>query len=414
MQRRETRPLLGEQAMSDALPAVVETPLGDLHPAPWNPRTVSDERFENLCRSIEADPAFLRLRPVLAQKDGTIYAGNQRFRAAEHLGLLTIPAVVEDVPDSLARERALRDNAQWGEWEDADLAVILKELERDGTDIDLLGFDDKELEKVLRALATEEGLTDPDEVPKLVADPYVQRGEVYALGEHRLMCGDATDAEDVERLLAGAKPMLMVTDPPYGVEYDPTWRSDNRTGTVPNDDRADWRAAYALAPGDVAYIWHASVHVVAVAAAIDACGYDRRAYLIWAKQAHTFGRGHYHWQHEPLWYAVRKGATAHWIGDRSQSTLWEIENVHPTLGTTDDGETVHGTQKPVECMERPLRNHEGDVYDPFVGSGTTIIAAERQRRRCFAMDIDPAYSQVAIERWESFVGQKAERLRGGS
>lgn len=395
-------------------PAVVETPLGDLRPAPWNPRIVSDERFENLCRSIEADPEFLQLRPVLAQKDGTIYAGNQRFRAAEHLGLLTIPAVVEDVPDGLARERALRDNAQWGEWEDSELAIILKELESDGTDIDLLGFDERELQKVLRALATEEGLVDPDDVPELVADPYVQRGEVYVLGDHRLMCGDATDAEDVERLLAGEKPALMVTDPPYGVEYDPTWRSENRIGTVPNDDRADWEAAYALAPGDVAYIWHASAHVVAVAAAIDACGYERRAYLIWAKQAHTFGRGHYHWQHEPLWYAVRKGATAHWIGDRSQSTLWEIENVHPTLGTTDDGETVHGTQKPVECMERPLRNHEGDVYDPFVGSGTTIIAAERQRRRCFAMDIDPAYTQVAIERWERFTGKAAERVRAQS
>ena len=256
------------------------------------------------------------------------------------------------------------------------------------------------------------GNTDPDDVSDAPEEPYVQRGELYALGEHRLLCGDATNPEDVARLLGGERPQLLITDPPYGVSYDPSWRSNNRTGTVSNDDRADWREAYALFPGDVAYVWHASTHVVDVAASIDACGYERRAYLIWAKQAHTFGRGHYHWQHEPCWYAVRKGAKAHWVGDRSQSTLWRIDNVHPTHGTTDDGETVHGTQKPVECMERPLRNHEGDVYDPFLGSGTTLIAAERLGRRCFGIEIEPRYVQVAIERWEAFSGGKAERVDG--
>jgi DNA modification methylase len=198
---------------------------------------------------------------------------------------------------------------------------------------------------------------------------------------HRLLCGDATNADDVAKVLGGAKPHLMVTDPPYGVDYDPDWRNradrangkpygGRAIGLVLNDDRSDWREAWALFPGDVAYAWHPpGAMQVAHHAALVAAGFEVRMQIIWAKQQFPIGRGNYHVQHEPCWYAVRKSKTAHWQGDRTQSTLWQIDK--PVKS-----ETGHGTQKPVECMKRPIENNSkpGDgVYDPFVGSGTTII-----------------------------------------
>jgi DNA modification methylase len=225
------------------------------------------------------------------------------------------------------------------------------------------------------------------------------------LGRHRLLCGDATSAADVARLLDGARPHLMVTDPPYGVDYDPAWRNEAgvsttlRTGRVTNDDRADWREAWALFPGDVAYVWHAGVHARTVIESLEAAGFVIRSQIVWAKPRLVLGRGDYHWQHEPCLYAVRKGATGHWQGARDQTTLWQIAMV----GAEDDAETVHGTRKPLECMRRPIVNNSAPgatVYDPFLGSGTTLIAAELTGRVCVAMEIDPRYCDVTIERWQ--------------
>ena len=249
----------------------------------------------------------------------------------------------------------------------------------------------------------------PDDAVEPVADPITKRGDVWQLGRHRLMCGDSTDADDVARLLDGAKPRLMVTDPPYGVEYDASWRNENlpyapvRVGQVTNDsDPAGWRAALERYSAPVAYVWSPpGDYQIVFASILQQAGYEIRCQLIWRKQIHVISRGHYHWRHEPCWYAVRKGASAKWIGDRSQSTVWDV--------TWDKNvEGGHSTQKPVECMERPIRNHEGDVYDPFVGSGTTIIAAERQNRTCYAMEIDPGYVDAAVKRWEAYTGGKAE------
>lgn len=210
-------------------------------------------------------------------------------------------------------------------------------------------------------------------------------------------------------------PNLMVTDPPYGVNYDPEWRTraaekgligfaTRREGKVQNDDRIDWTEAWRLSTASVAYVWHAGRYASEVQATLESAGYEARSQIIWSKDSFSISRGHYHWQHEPCWYAVKKGEAADWIGDRSQSTVWEIAK--------NDGmdQGNHGTQKPIECMQRPIRNHSGDVYDPFVGSGTTIIASEILHRTCYAMDIDPHYCDVAIQRWETFTGEKAEKL----
>jgi DNA modification methylase len=203
----------------------------------------------------------------------------------------------------------------------------------------------------------------------------------------------------------------MITDPPYGVDYDPGWRNEaaekgligygaRREGKVENDDRASWLDAWKLFPGSVVYCWHAGVHATQVATDLEAAGFEIRSQIIWAKNNFAISRGHYHWKHEPCWYAVRKGSTASWIGDRSQTTLWEIDQ------STDGQKTDHGTQKPLECMARPIRNHEGDVYDPFLGSGTTLIAAHRAGRRCFGMEIDPRYLDVILKRYEAETGEE--------
>jgi len=284
----------------------------------------------------------------------------------------------------------------------------LGDLRTEGFNLALTGFDIGDIE-ALFAISTA-GLTDPDEVPHAPEVPVSTLGDVWVLGRHRLICGDSTDAATVATVLDGVRPNLMVTDPPYGVGYDPAWRNragistTERTGKVLNDDRADWREAWALFPGDVAYVWHGALHATTVAESLVASSFEIRAQIVWAKDRLVMGRGHYHWQHEPCWYAVRAGGTGHWSGDRKQTTLWQIPN------RAQDTDTTHGTQKPVECMRRPIVNNSSPgqaVYEPFSGSGTTLIAAEMEGRACHAVELSPAYVDVAVLRWQAFTGKTA-------
>ncbi len=208
----------------------------------------------------------------------------------------------------------------------------------------------------------------------------------------------------------------MVTDPPYGISLDPNWRERaglgtiRQTGTVANDDRVDWTEAYQLFPGDVAYIWHAGIHAAEVARNIEAAGFKIRSQIIWAKQHFALSRGDYHWQHEPCWYAVREGKSSNWQGDRKQSTLWQVANRNPFGGRSDEEATGHGTQKPEELMRRAILNNSrrGDgVYDPFLGSGTTLVAAENNGRVCFGIDVDARYVDCAVVRWQKLTGKSA-------
>lgn len=284
------------------------------------------------------------------------------------------------------------------------------------------------LQAMLADLAKDSGLyltpeVVEDEVSEPPKVPVTKPGDMWLLGEHRLLCGDSTKAEDVGRLRGGRKPFIMVTDPPYGVEHDPHWREEagvssygpQAKGLVTNDDRLAWTDSYKLFPGHVAYVWHAGRHATEIVVNLRDAGFEVRTQVIWRKPQIVFGRGHYHWQHEPCWYVVRSGGSAKWCGDRTQSTVWEIKSMHVMGGARNhgaDGVTGHSTQKPVECMARPIRNHGGpddDVYDPFLGSGTTIIAAEQLGRRCYGLEISPAYCDVIVERWEKFSGKKAMR-----
>ena len=399
--------------------------LADLTPDPHNANRGTDRGRAALERSLREYGAG---RAVLIDRHGTIIAGN---KTVEHAKRLHIPlrvvktngqhliAVQRDdldlATDPRARALAIADNRVGEldlEW-DVDM---LKQLRADGLDLSAF-WTDAEFATLFAEPTI--GLTDENAVVEPGPTDIV-RGELFVLGRHRLLCGDATSAGDVTRLLDGAAPVLMTTDPPYGVAYDPAWRHrvnpTQRTavGRVMNDDRADWTAAWQLFPGAIAYVWHAALKAPAVAADLEAAGFTIRSQIIWVKQYFALSRGDYHWGHEPAWYAVR--GKGHWRGDRRQTTVWEVPNLNPMGGTraADNAVTGHGTQKPVRLFEIPIANHTvpGDaVYDPFCGSGTAIIAAEKLGRACVALEIDPKYVQAAVTRWEAFTGAKAVRHR---
>ena len=367
------------------------------------------------------------MNPILAGSDGRIIAGEGRFRAAQTLGLRKVPVIVLDHLSAIQRRAlAIADNqlALNSSWDEQMLREQLAALKNQNFDLHILGFDDLELTRQLAEHAAA-GLTDEEEVPAIPIAPVSKPGDLWLLRsgkgrEHRLLCGDATAGQDVTRLLACPQsPILMLTDPPYGVDLEPEWREQaglnprtRQAGKVANDDRIDWSAAWNLFPGDVAYIWHAGIHAGEVQRGLQSCGFEIRSQIIWVKQHFAISRGAYHWHHEPCWYAVRKGQRGRWLGDRKQTTVWEVANLNPFGGDrAEENEiTGHGTQKPVEIMRRPLLNHTrpGEAcYDPFLGSGSTLIAAESIGRICHGMDIDPRYVDVAVLRWQRFTGKQA-------
>jgi DNA modification methylase len=370
-----------------------------------NPRKVSDGAIDKVAASLKE---FSFRQPLVVDSDGVIIVGHTRLLAARKLGLREVPVhVATGLTPAQIRAYRIMDNRSHEEasWDNELLSLELADLSDLASDLSLTGFDEDELSRLLTTV--KEGLTDENEAPPLPEKPVSRPGDVWLLRNHRLVVGDSTDPAVVAKGLKGVRPHLMVTDPPYGVLYDPGWRTDagvnkQRRGAVANDERVDWSEAWALFPGSVAYVWHAGKHAAAVQQSLEKCGFEVRSQIIWAKNRIALSRGHYHWMHEPLWYAVRKGGDAVWVGDRSQSTLWRID--------VEKLETGHGTQKPVECMRRPIANNSSPgqaIYEPFSGSGTTIIAAEQTERVCHAIELDPAYADVAVLRWQAFSGKEA-------
>lgn len=382
--------------------------VSSLTPYARNSRTHSDEQIAQIAASIREWGWTI---PVLVDADGGIIAGHGRILAAQRLGIEDVPCMVAaGWSEEKKRAYVIADNklALNAGWDDETLRLELSELDGLGFDLSLTGFGGDELQVLLADHTA--GLTDPDAVPDAPEIPVTVAGDVWLLGRHRIVCGSSTEADTVAKVLGDVRPHLMVTDPPYGVEYDPGWRnqagatSTRRIGKVLNDDRADWREAWSLFPGDVAYVWHGALHAATVAESLVAEGFTIRSQIIWAKERLVLSRGDYHWQHEPAWYAVRSSGTGHWAGDRKQTTIWRISS------KDQDTDTVHGTQKPVECMKRPIENNSSPgqaVYEPFSGSGTTIIAAEMTGRHCHAVELSPAYVDVAVKRWQDFTGQQA-------
>jgi DNA modification methylase len=363
-------------------------PVAELRAYARNSRTHSKEQVHQLMSAIQKWGWTV---PVLVDDTGEIIAGHGRILAAIELGIDRVPCMTATGwSDEQKRAYVIADNrlAENAGWDDAILASELQAIAAAGFEMDAIGFSDDELANLINSPFV--GNTDPDDAPPVPENPVSQAGDLWILGKHRVLCGSSTDREAVARLLGGVKPHLMVTDPPYGVEYDAAWRNRVQradgslvgglaVGKVENDDRADWREAWNLFTGDVAYVWHAALHSPAVFESLAACKFEMRTQIIWAKSNFAIGRGDYHWMHEPCWYAVRKGTKGHWAGDRKQTSVWQIPKPQKS-------ETGHSTQKPVECMRRPMLNNSSPghaVYEPFCGSGTTVIAGEMENRHIF-------------------------------
>ena len=388
-------------------------PIEEVIPYARNPRK-NEDAISKVASSLQE---FGFRQPIVVDNDNVVIAGHTRLLAAKRLGMERVPIhTAKDLSDAQIQAYRITDNrsSQEAEWDEDLLRIELGDLRDQDFNLALTAFDEDELERLL-ADALEEGLTDPDDVPDVPEEPTAKMGDVWVLGRHRLMCGDSTVVTDVSALLGDVKPHLMVTDPPYGVDYDPSWRnnvvgaptlkpSDRAMGVVHNDNIADWSEAWALFEGDVAYVWHAGNKANIVADSLIANDFNIRAQIIWAKNNIVIGRGDYHPKHEPCWYAVRKNKTGHYCGGRKQTTVWEIDKPLKS-------ETGHSTQKPVECMKRPIENNSSvgqAIYEPFSGSGTTIIAGEMTGRAIYAMELNPAYVDVAVKRWQNFTGERAE------
>jgi DNA modification methylase len=385
-----------------------QIPIESLHFSEFNPRKISQTELDALKKSLSefgiVEPAVVNVHP---KRMNIVVGGHQRLRAAQELGWTTFPCFEVSLTKERERELNIRLNRNVGQWD----FNLLKE-NFDATDLLNWGFTEQELD--VAGLLSTDGIVE-DEAPPPPEHPKTQPGDFYVIGRHRLLCGDATKAEDVSRLLGQEKPALMVTDPPYGVDYDPHWRAavginknKKKMGRVTNDACVDWREAWVLFPGDIAYVWHAGRFASIVQKGLEESGFLVVSQIVWAKDRFALSRGDYHWQHEPCWYAVQKGMTHAWTGDRKQTTLWSIPRA-------DDKGHGHGTQKPVECMARPIRNNSSPgqaVYDPFLGSGTTVIAAEQLGRSCQGLEIEPKYCDVVVTRWVNFTGKVDIELNG--
>lgn len=376
-------------------------------------------------------------RSLVADKHGILVAGNKAKQGAIDAGITKVIEIETDgdaiivhkrrdwdlLEDESARLYAYADNRSSEVSLNWDAAQIFADQE---AGIDLSGsFTAKELRLITASQVERDSSDGPDarieEIEEIHKKWNACLGDLWVIPsaenddiKHRIVCGDSTSPETVDFAIDDNAPFIMVTDPPYGVNYDPGWRDEydkkkgitttwHSLGKVKNDDSDNWEAAYKLFPGDVIYVWHGALHVSQVAQNIIDCDYQLRAHIIWMKQALVMSRGHYHWQHESCFYAVRNGKKSNWHGDRKQSTIWQVANMGAVNKSEEDKPTGHGTQKPIELMRRPIINHTlpGDcVYEPFAGAGTTMIAAELTARNSIGIELDERYVSLTLQRFE--------------
>ena len=390
-----------------------------------NPRK-NDAAVDRMCSSIRE---FGFKIPVLARSNGEVVDGHLRLKAARKLGITEIPVILCDewTPAQVKAFRLLVNrSATWADFDEELLALELLEIQASDFDLDLTGFNAGEIDALL-AIPDEERANEAPPLPDVAAS---RPGDLWVLGKHRVLCGDATSPETVTRLLGERKPRVMVTDPPYGIELDSEWRDraglngrgpaepsymKKRTAghtetSISGDTRADWSDAFALVPSiDVAYVWHASKFTREVLDGLLRIGFLHHQQIIWNKGRTVLTRTHYWFQHEPCWYVRKKNAP--WFGKAGEnSTIWDSPSPKFIMGGSAEEKYDHPTQKPVDLMRRPLLNHtkRGElVYEPFLGSGTTLAAAELTERVCYGLELDPKYVDVAILRWQSLARKKA-------
>jgi len=391
-----------------------------------NPRK-NDAAVDRMCSSIRE---FGFKIPVLARSDGEVVDGHLRLKAAKKLRIAEVPVILCDewTPAQVKAFRLMVNRSvAWADWDEELLALELQELSASDFDLSLTGFDPQEIDDLLLTLDDDQA----NVVPPVPENPVSRPGDLWLCGEHRVLCGDATSPEAVARLLGERKPLLMVTDPPYGIELDSEWRDraglnscgpaeasymKHRTEghtetTISGDTRADWSEAFELVPSlQIAYVWHASVFTREVLNGLLRIGFLYPQQIIWNKGRTVLTRTHYWYQHEPCWYVRKKNAP--WFGKAGEnSTIWDSPSPKFIMGGSDEEKFDHPTQKPVELMRRPILNHtkRGElVYEPFLGSGTTLAAAEITERVCCGLELDPKYVDVIVQRWEQLAGTQAK------
>jgi DNA modification methylase len=412
---------------------VCSWPIERVIPYARNSRKIPERAIDKVAASIKE---FGFRVPIVVDKDGVIICGHTRLLAAKKLGLRQVPVhVAENLTPAQVKAYRLMDNRshQETDWDLELLGPELQDLRDLDFDLSLTGFDDREIDDFLSDPSDDDRA---NQVPPLPEKPTSRLGDVWLLGNHRLICGDCTQAGVVTNVLGNVKPLLMVTDPPYGIELDSEWR--DRAGlngcgpaeasymkkrtpghtetTISGDTRADWSEAFALVPSlQTAYVWHASVFTREVLDGLLRIGFLYPQQIIWNKGRTVLTRTHYWYQHEPAWYVRKKNAP--WFGrPGDNSTVWDSPSPKFIMGGSKEEKFDHPTQKPVELMRRPVLNHtkRGEpVYDPFLGSGTTLIAAEMTARSCFGIELDPKYVDVICKRWQDFSGQQATLEGGG-
>ena len=405
-------------------PEVRVMKLAALTPSPFNPRTITEEAARGLRASIRR---FGLVQPIVWNRtSGHVVGGHQRIDALKALGKTEAQVVVVDLPEpeEKALNLTLNNPAIAGEFTDG-LQAILAEISANSP----LEFEELQLDALLETSL--DGIIE-DEAPEPPKKPVTRTGDLWILGDHRLLCGDSTNADDVRKVLADAAPRLLLTDPPYGVELDMEWRDraglnglglaersymrkeGHQNTKISGDTKADWSDAFELVPSlDTAYVWHASAFSIEVGMGLRRIGFDLKQQIIWRKPHFALSRQHYHWQHEPCWYARKKRAQP-FRGSRDQSTIWDAASPKMLMTGSTEEKVDHPTQKPVALYVRPIKNHlkSGErFYEPFCGSGTAIIAAEQTRARCHAIELDPTFADIAVSRWQNFTGGRATRAR---
>jgi DNA modification methylase len=394
-------------------------PVESLIPYIRNARTHSEDQVAQIAASIAE---FGWTNPILTDGANGVIAGHGRLLAARKLGLDRVPVIeLSHLTPLQKRAYVLADNriAENAGWDEELLKVELAELKLGDFDLELTGFDADELDRLLDGESGSDGLTDDDAVPEAPAQPISKPGDVWQLGDHRLLCGDATDPSSYQALLGDELADMVFTDPPYNVDYANSAKDKQRGKHRPilNDKLGDGFGAFllsALTPmlsvtKGALYVAMSSSELDTLQSAFRSAGGKWSTFIIWAKNTFTLGRADYQRQYEPMLYGWRDGNDRYWCGARDQGDVWFVKK--PVKND------LHPTMKPVELVERAVRNSSKSrdiVLDPFGGSGTTLIACEKSGRRARLMELDPKYADVIVRRWEEFTGKKATRVAGGS
>ncbi|HEL4243334.1 TPA: site-specific DNA-methyltransferase [Pseudomonas aeruginosa] len=394
---------------------IEQWPTAKLLPYARNARTHSDDQVAQIAASI-AEFGFTN--PILAGSDGIIVAGHGRLAAAQKLGLDVVPVVVLDhLSATQRRALVIADNriAENAGWDDAMLRIEIATLQDDDFDVSLTGFDVDALAELMAGDEPDnDGQSDEDAVPEVGETPISRPGDVWIMGSHRLLCGDSTVAESYDVLLQGSPVDMVFTDPPYNVNYANSAKDKMRgkDRAILNDNLGDGFYDFLLAAltqmvthcrGGI-YVAMSSSELDVLQSAFRAAGGKWSTFIIWAKNTFTLGRADYQRQYEPILYGWPERAQRHWCGDRDQGDVWNIKKPQKN--------DLHPTMKPVELVERAIRNSSRPgnvVLDPFGGSGTTLIAAEKSGRVARLIELDPKYVDVIVRRWEDFTGKQAIR-----